>query len=340
MKEQFKHIFYLFVFLFLTSQKLIAEEVKELRFPVKDRLMVTKEDLSGLSEADLIKLMGHDLPWTRIAAVHVLAEKGVASIPIFEKALADNDYRVVRAGQDGLIEIMKKANKEEDKKTRKAVIETTPALLKTLKNKHFYVRMGALECFKAMGKDAKPAINEICPYFNDEDFMGVAPKAAAVVSSIGVNEIDSEVIVPVLSKAVRSVNMSVRQSAINLISKLDEKDQRKLIPDMIHAMKTPMRDGYTRFQVQGKVADVLEKLEVSEVVPLMIDILATPGWGDVHRINVFVPKIIKHGKDASAAIPLIEKKIEHYKETNRDKMSNHQYKLLTEALSALTGEQK
>ena len=48
----------------------------------------------------LIELMGADLPWSRIAAARALADRGAASVPIFQQALLDEDWRVVRA-KDG-----------------------------------------------------------------------------------------------------------------------------------------------------------------------------------------------------------------------------------------------
>jgi hypothetical protein len=215
------------------------------RFPVPHRLMVTKEDLKEFSKKRLVALMGHELPWTRLAAAQVLADEGGSSVPIFLTLLTHKDWRVVRAAQDGLIVILATAKKSNDDSTRKAVVRAMPELKKTLANKHYYVRMGALDCFRAMGADAKVVINDICVCFNDEDFLGVAPKAAAVVRAIGVENIDPKVLMPVLKEAVRSNKVSIRRPAINLIAKLNETQQRTLISDMLYALKTPMpRHGF------------------------------------------------------------------------------------------------
>ena len=300
---------------------------------VGDRLILTEEDVAGLKQDQLIHMMGTDLPWSRIAAARALADRGATSIPIFQQALADSDWRVARAGIDGLMTVLATADKDQDETLRQAVIATIPDVRKALKNKHYFVRMGALKLLGKLGPDAKDAATDACDLFTDEDFLGVAPTAIKTVAAIGVEYVDPKVLMESLAQAIRSRNMSVRGAAVSVVAKLDETRRRKLIPDMINALQSPMKDGYTRFHLQARIANQLYDLGENEALPLSIAILSQKGWGKSHRVSQFVPILEKYGPDAVSALPLLEKFLKGSKAAKDRAM-------LEEAIAKIKGEKK
>lgn len=299
---------------------------------VEDRLVLTTEDLAGLPQDQLIALMGADLPWSRIAAARALADRGADSIPIFRQALADADWRVVRAGLDGLTAVLNTASKAEDDNLRQAVAGTVPDLRKTLTHDHYFVRMGALAVLGKLGADAKDAVTDACGLFTDEDFMGVAPTAIKTVAAIGTEHADEKVFMESLAQAIRSADESVRRAAITVAAKLDEEQRRKLIPDMIDALQTPIKDGYTRFHLQAKIATMLYDLGEKRALPLSIAILAQKGWGESHRVEHFAPVLEKFGPEAVSALPLLES---HVKRFEKDPKVGPK---LMRAIAAIKGE--
>ena len=141
--------------------------------------VVTTDDLSEMPDDRLVNMLGHELPWTRLSAAKALAERGPQSASLFIDRLNEEDWRVVRAAQDGLIALLREANKDEDtddgNEIRSAVIEAIPALKRNLQHEHYYVRMGGLQCLGALGADAAPAGDLICDRTEDEDYLGVVP---------------------------------------------------------------------------------------------------------------------------------------------------------------------
>lgn len=274
---------------------------------VNDRLILTTEDVAGLPDGRLIELMGADLAWSRIAAARVLADRGVDSMPIFTQALADDDWRVARAGLDGLMALLTPAIKEEGDDLREAVVTTVPDIKKALGNNHYFVRMGALKLLGQLGPDAKDAVTEVCSLFTDEDFMGVAPTAIKTVAAIGIENADEKVLMESLANAIRSEDHPVRSAAMVVVAKLEKEKQRELISDMIAALQTPMKDGYTRFHLQAKIARLLYDLDEKRALPMSIAILCQKGWGENHRVAQFVPILEKYGPEAVSALPLLER---------------------------------
>ncbi|MDT8390027.1 MAG: hypothetical protein RRC34_05915 [Lentisphaeria bacterium] len=273
---------------------------------IEDRLILTEEDVAGLNQDQLIELMGADLAWSRIAAARALADRGAISVPVFQKALADDDWRVVRAGLDGLTRVLSQAAEAEDDGARKAVAAVVPDIKKTLTNDHYFVRMGALNVLGKLGADAKDTAADVCGLFTDEDFMGVAPTAIKTMAAIGIEHADEKVLMESLGKAIRSADEPVRRAAMGVVAKLEKDTQRKLIPDMIMALQTPMKDGYTRYHLQAKIANLLYDLGEKRALPMSIAILCEKGWGESHRVEQFVPILEKYGPEAISALPLLE----------------------------------
>lgn len=279
---------------------------------VEDRLVLTTKDVTALDQSQLIELMGADLVWSRNAAARALADRGADSIPIFQQALANDDWRVVRSGVDGLMDVLNTANQEKNDELRTAVAATVPDLTNTLSNDHYFVRMGALKVLGKLGADAKDAVTEACRLFTDEDFMGVAPTAISTVEAIGIEYTDEKVFIEALAKAIRCSDESVRRAAASVTGKLDEKKRRQLIPDMIDALQTPIKDGYYRYQVQAKIANMLYDLGEKRVLPLTIGMLCEKGWGHSHRVENFAPVLEKFGPEAISALPLLESYVKRF----------------------------
>lgn len=301
---------------------------------IEDRLILTAEDVAGLSQDQLTELMGADLPWSRIAAARALAERGEASIPIFRKALNDDDWRAVRAGLDGLMAILNTAIKEEDDDLRQALGTTVPDIKKTLTNDHYFVRMGALKVLGKLGADAKDAVTEVCPLFTDEDFMGVAPAAIKTVAAIGTEHVDETALMESLAEAIRSEYQPVRGAAMDVVTKLEQEKQRKLISDMVAALQTPMKDGYTRFHLQARIARLLYDLDEKRALPLSIAILCQKDWGESHRVTQFVPILEKYGPEAVSALPMLESF------TGRFKKDPKTGPMLERAIAKIKGEEQ
>lgn len=319
---------FFYIFLLLTGIALVgcnqekpakpvpkAEDVSKSNSDKKSpdyRGVVTKDDLKELSSQRLRELMGHENVWVRAAATQALVVRGQESIPILLDALKDQNWRVVSSAQEGICTILKKIAKEKKQKENpewKEILAGIPSLKKNLKNKHYYVRLTALKCFQAMGQDAAPAGDAICDCTVDEDFLGVQPNALRTIQAVGPENFDSEKFFEVIEKSVKSPHISVRGAAFGMIEKLDEKEQRKFIPAMKYALGHPMIDGYTRFHLQGRIANLQQKLKVEGTKEQIIAILSTKGWGEAHRVTHLVPVLKKYGADASDALPLLEKKL-------------------------------
>lgn len=282
--------------------------------PVASYGVATTDDLKDVPSAQLIALMAHELPWTRLAAAQVLAERGAESVPAFLSALEQRDWRVVRAAQDGLTAMLRKEGESSDDGIRESIIAAIPALKANLKHDHYYVRMGALQCFRGMGADAAVAGDEVCAATDDADYLGVVPAAFRTIQAIGAANVDPDRLFTVMERSVRSSHVDARKAAIDLIEKLDEPRQRTLIPALLYALDHQMNDGYTRYHVQAQIARLLQKLDAEGTLPRIIAILSIKGWGESHRINQFMPLLEKYGPEAKAAVPFLEDYIRIFEE--------------------------
>lgn len=286
--------------------------------------VVSKDDLKGLSSEHLRELTGHELAWTRDAAVQVLVDRGPENLPFFLNSLEDKDWRVIRAGQDGIHAMLRKtgkAGKENKDPLRKKLLKAIPALEKNLKHEHYYVRMGALRCFQAMGSDAASVGPSICACAGDPDDWGVVPAALSTIKAVGYENFSFKDLFPVMEKCIKSRYLFTRGAAIGLIENLDEKDQRKLIPAMQYALNHWLCDGCSRFNIQAHIARLLQKLNVKGTKEQIIFLLTDNGWGVDQRITLFVPLLEQYGGDAADTIPFLENLLKTYEEhfPKRDK---------------------
>lgn len=276
--------------------------------------VVKADDLQDLETGQLLKLLDHDLAWTRIAAADVLAGRGKESVKLLRERLGDDDWRVVRAAQDGLrimLKNMAKAEDEEDAEgdegekeepqadpeTRALILEAVPALKKNLENEHYYVRMGALECFRAMGADAAPAGDAICKATEDPDYLGVMPMAFKALEEVGVENFDPDQLFAMMEHSIKSPHLSARRAAFTMIRKLPEEKQRELVPALHYAMENQMLDGFTRFHMQAQIAGLLQKHDLDGTKEHIQNMLEMSGWGAAHRVAKFLPLTKKYGMD-------------------------------------------
>jgi hypothetical protein len=174
--------------------------------------VVTKEDLKNMPIGKLRELTGNELPWTRLSAAQLLADQPKKNIPFFVESLEDKDWRVVRAAQDGIKIILKTPEGKEKGPTRKKIISAIPSLKKNLKNKHYYVRIGALQCLEAIGPEAAVAGDEICDATEDEDYLGVQPAAFKAIQAVGPENFKPERLFVVMEKSVKSPKCIFPQS--------------------------------------------------------------------------------------------------------------------------------
>lgn len=286
--------------------------------------VVDADQLTDMPKDRLIALLGNELAWTRLSAATVLAERGPENVAIFIDRLNDDDWRVISAAHEGLLVLLREAKENEEaddsNKVRSAVIDAIPSLKDNLQHDHYYVRIGALKCLGELGPDAAPAGDAICDRTEDEDYLGVVPAAFRTIRQVGPENFDADRLFVVMEHSVKSPNVDARRAAINLIQRLDEPDQRKLIPAMLYALEHQMNDGYTRFHVQAQIARLLQKLDAEGTLPRIIGILKIKGWGESHRVKQFMPLLVKYGPEASEALPFLEDYIAIFKKrkTNSD----------------------
>ncbi len=286
------------------------------RHPLNLHGVVTEDDLKGLPTARLVSLLGDELPWTRRAAAQLLAGKGSDSVHLLLDLLGEEDWRVVRAAQDGLVDALRRVenDSEAESAVRRAVVAALPALKQNLRHEHFFVREGALQCLGALGEDAAAAGEQICAMTADEDFRGVGPTALRTIRAIGVAHFDPGHLFAALETSVKSPYINIRKAAIDLIQTLDEARQRKLIPAMLNALEIPMLDGFTRYHVQAQIARLLHKLEAEGTLPRIIGVLEERGWGDAHRVSQLMPLLARYGPEAAEHLPFLEEFHERIKE--------------------------
>jgi len=296
--------------------------------------VVTTNDLQHVPAERLVALMGHELPWTRLAAARVLAGSGPESVPAFLNALEHEDWRIVRAAQDGLRAMLKGAGGDNDG-VRKPIIGGISALQENLKHDHYYVRVGALQCLQALGADAAGAGAEICAATEDEDYLGVVPAAFKTIQAVGADNFDPDRLFSVMQSSIQSKHIAARKAAIDLIEKLDEDRQRTLIPALLYALDHQMNDGYTRYHVQARIARLLQKLGAEGTLPRIVAILGIKGWGESHRIKQFMPLLEKYGPAAEEAVPFLEDYIRIFEKrgTNSDLVA-----LIRKAIDAIQNE--
>lgn len=213
--------------------------------------------------------------------------------------------------------------------------------IRLAKDPRLEVRIEALRGLSLLAPPSSEAIEAILSMCTDADPYAAQDAMMILQKQFLAGAIQYDGVVDVLKKAMSSPLPRGRGSVVTVISKMDEADQRKFIPELLaHLDWTPNRD--TMFGAGGQVdaVKILTKLRVKELIPRIPKLMNKTVRGTslvdpcLDAVNVF-------GKDAKVLLPALRELVIIMKPTERDFRGNRavdikkRYDRLIETVKAL-----
>ena len=281
----------------------------------------------------LIALLSNDIPYKRTLIQRAFYNKGLEATKVAFKSLNNKDWRV----RSSLPPIISNAYYDlvRRKKTPakfKEYEQFIPVLAKLSQDKHFWVRINALDALATFGKKAAKHAPSILPFVED-NHEWVRAKALKTLFSITNNE-------PLLTKAVNNglkrhgTSYGVPWSAMKIIK--DEKmNVNAKLESLLHFISNPPEGGGGR--MLNEAIDLSFKLDPEgiQLIPVLIKCAADETHCSRQRgnpRNKAIKTLMAYGPKAITAIPTLKSIL-----SSEEKKDVGQHASTQEALNAILG---
>ncbi|MFK7910202.1 MAG: HEAT repeat domain-containing protein [Akkermansiaceae bacterium] len=322
-------------------------------YPEKVIALPESTEVTKMKSAELLKLLSNWNPAVRSSAASALGSRG-ESVDSQLRQGTQSDNWMVRAGTTSALTARLKKKLDDWKKIHPEIKNYREAharikenaklekvFVKLAKDPQLEVRAQALKGLSLLAPQIPEAIQAVLHLCTDADPYVAQDAMMILHKQFSGSALKQEGVVDVLKKALKSPLPRGRGSVVNLITRMNEKDQRKFIPDLLaHLDWTPNRD--TMFGAGGQVeaVKILHKLRVKELIPRIPKLMNKVVRG-TSLVEPCLEAAKSFGKDAKVILPQLTELVLIMKPTERELNGNRgadvkrRYDLLIETVKFL-----
>ena len=236
------------------------------------------DEVSSIDTQKLLAMLENWNPSLRKTAATELGNRGEKLIPALEKGTRSKSWKVRAGSASALAAIIKqelqKPGSEADaviKKYSSAIDEFT----RLSKDPHIEVRRATFEALTSMAPQTKEATMAMLTLCIDEDEYIAQMAMIYFEKKFSIKNIPTADVIPYLREALKNPLPRGHGHAIRLIQReMDEKTQRKFIPDLIAHLKwQPTRDTMFAASGQAEALKLITQWGVTEIIPDLPDIM-------------------------------------------------------------------
>jgi HEAT repeat protein len=272
--------------------------------------------IADLPTLELLRMLDSWNPVLRKKAGSALGERGDEALPVLLKA-SEAKSGPVRAGAASALAAIiqerlnnwKKAYPEinDSREAQRKILEDNSALeeafIRLTHDPELEVRVSALQGLETMAPQTSEAAQAVLDLYSDED-VHLAQTAMMVLDKrFSVKGLPEEKVVAALKNAMSSPMPRGRGHVVKTILKLDERLQRKFIPELLaHLDWEPRRDTMFGAGGQADSIELLTEFRVGELVPKLPGLMFKPMRGP----GLFMPSLDSakaFGRDAKVILP-------------------------------------
>lgn len=273
-------------------------------------------EIRDIPTLELLKMLDSWNPVLRKKAGLALGDRGDEALPVLLKA-SQAESGPVRAGAAAALSAIIKERLsnwkeaypeiESSREAQRKILEDNSALeeafIRLTDDPELEVRVSALDGLKTMSPQSAEAVQAVLKLCSDEDVHLAQTAMMILDKNFSVKELPDEEVVAALKQAMRSPMPRGRGHVVKTILKLDERLQRRFIPELLNHLEWEAhRD--TMFAAGGQADSIhlLTKLRVKELVPKLPDLMFKPMRGP----GLFMPCLESakaFGRDAKMILP-------------------------------------
>lgn len=294
------------------------------------------DSFDAISTLDLLRKLESWNPSLRKAAAEALGSRGGEALPVLLQA-SQAENALVRAGAASALGSIIKARLNNWKEAYPEINDQSEAQQKILKDHsevgdvfirltsdpQLEVRVSALEGLETMVPQTPEAARAVLALCSDEDEHLAQTAMIVLDKQFSVKALEEETVIAALKKAMRSPMPRGRGHVVKTIQKLDERSQRKFIPELLaHLDWQPRRD--TMFGAGGQADSIrlLTAFRVKELVPRLPGLM----FKDMRGPGLFMPCLESakaFGRDAKVILPELRAILTEMEQEGARKMRDH-----------------
>lgn len=292
--------------------------------------------IADVPTLELLRMLDSWNPSLRQKAAAALGERGDEALPVLLEASQAKSGSVRAGAASALAAIInerlgnwQKAYPEiDDPRTgRKRVLEDNSeleaAFIRLTRDSELEVRVSALAGLEAMAPQTPEAARAVLDLCSDEDEHLAQTAMIVLDKQFSVKDLPEEAVVAALKKAMGSSMPRGRGHVVKTIQKLDERLQRKFIPELLaHLDWEPHRD--TMFAAGGQADSIrlLTQFRVKELVPMLPDLM----FKSMRGPGLFMPCLESakaFGRDAKVILPELRAILSNHEEEGVRRVRDH-----------------
>lgn len=275
---------------------------------------------------ELLRLLGNWNPLLRRGAARALADRGEEVLAVLLKASAA-ESRLVRAGStEAIVSILRGKGKGEISDDYSKYVDRMIALTT---DPDRGVRASAFHGLRTLAPGNPEAVEAVLELIGDEDVY-LAEGVIKVVANGGfaLSAVKEDTLVSALKVALTNPLLRGRGDIVKKIATMDERIQRKLIPDLLgHLDWKPMRDVMFGASNRKEAIQILTKLKVQALVPRLPALSGQHYMGGYSLFDASLDAAKAFGRDAKVILPELKAMLARREEYVKGKKDSRVEKL-------------
>ena len=275
-------------------------------------------------------------PSLRAAAAGALGTRGDEALPVLVRASGAENSQVRAGAASALAAIIKQKLRNwkqaypqinNAREAQAKILEDHATLEETFirlsRDPELQVRVSALGGLETMAPQTPEAARAVLELCSDENEHLAQSAMIALDKRFSVDALQEETVITALKRAMRSPLPRGRGHVVRIIQEMDERSQRKFIPELLaHLDWQPRRD--TMFGGGGQAGSIrlLTELGVKELVPRLPDLM----FKTMRGAGLFMPCLESaraFGRDAKIILPELRAILAEHEEEGTRRMRDH-----------------